>query len=409
MYIADFHVHSKYSRATSKNMNLEELARWSRYKGINLITTGDITHFLWFHELREKLSETEREGIYQYGGVDFILTGEVANFFDHKGRARRIHNIVFISSLEKAERLNKILERYGDINADGRPILQMEASELVRAVRDVDEKGFVVPAHIWTPYFSLFGSNAGFDSIQECFGNVTTEIFALETGLSSDPAMNWMVSDLDRFTLISNSDAHSPQKIGREVNIFSEKFDFPRLRNILKNKDKERFLLTVEYFPEEGKYHFDGHRNCNVRMSPEETVKNKNLCPVCGRKVTIGVMHRIYELSNRRYGEKPDRFIPYKKMVPLDQIIGSIIQKPVDTVVVRNKYLEAIERIGPEFSILLEASESDMQGRMDDNIIEGIKVVREGGVKIEPGYDGEFGKVEIPIADTATANEQTLF
>ncbi len=409
MYIADFHIHSKYSRATSKNMVLEELARWAVYKGINLLGTGDTTHFLWFHELREKLSETDREGIYHYGGTDFILTSEVNNIFDSRSKARRMHNIIFISSIEKAEKLNRILERYGDINADGRPTLQMEAKELVKVVKEVDEKGFVVPAHIWTPYFSLFGSNSGFDSIQECFEDLTPDIFALETGLSSDPEMNWMVSSLDRFSLISNSDAHSPQKIGREVNIFSKRFDFPSLRNILKNKDRENFLMTVEYFPEEGKYHFDGHRNCNVCMSPQETIENNSICPVCGRKVTVGVMNRVYQLSDRSFGSKPDRFIPFKKMVPLDQIIGSIMKKPVETATVRKKYIEVLNKLGTEFSILLEIPENDMRGKIDDSIIEAIHMVREGGVNIEPGYDGEFGKVEIPIGNTTFANEQTLF
>lgn len=299
MYIADFHIHSRYSRATSKNMNLKELAQWAVYKGINLLGTGDITHFLWFYELGQNLKETEREGIYTYGGVDFILTGEVCNIYDDTGKNRRIHNIIFSSSLERTERLNRILERYGDINADGRPMLQMGVKELIKIVKEVDEKGFVVPAHIWTPHFSMFGSNSGYNSILDCFGEFSDDIFAVETGLSSDPAMNWMVSALDRFSLISNSDAHSAAKIGREANLFSEPFSFSELRQILKEKDTSRFISTVEYFPEEGKYHFDGHRNCNVRMSPEETRKNKNLCPVCGRKVTVGVLNRVYELSDR--------------------------------------------------------------------------------------------------------------
>jgi len=302
-----------------------------------------------------------------------------------------------------------VLERYGDINADGRPILQMEAKELVKIVKDTDEKGFVVPAHIWTPHFSLFGSNSGFDSIHECFGDMASEIFALETGLSSDPAMNWMVSSLDRFSFISNSDAHSAAKIGREANIFSEKFDFQGLKKTLKNKDGGKFVSTVEYFPEEGKYHFDGHRNCNVCLSPSETKKNNGLCPACGRKITIGVMNRIFELSDRKYGEKPAKFIPFKKMVPLDQIIGGVFGKSPDSVFVRDKYMEVIKRIGTELSVLLEVAEKDMEGRIDRRIIEGIRTVREGGVKIVPGYDREFGKVEIPMGNGGAENEQTLF
>jgi uncharacterized protein (TIGR00375 family) len=341
--------------------------------------------------------------------VDFILTGEVCNIYDDGGRSRRIHNILFMPCIEKTEKLNRILERYGDINADGRPILQMESRELVKIVKDTDETGFVVPAHIWTPHFSMFGSNSGYDAIEECFGEYTREIFAVETGLSSDPAMNWMVSALDRMSLISNSDAHSPGKIGREANLFSAPFSFPELRTILKTKDRRRFLSTVEYFPEEGKYHFDGHRNCNVCLSPEETLKNKNLCPVCGRKVTVGVLNRVHKLADRQYGDKPDMFIPFKKLVPLDQIIGGILKKPVDSAAVKNKHLEILDRLGTEFSILLEISDRDMEGRIDDNIIEGIKAVREGGVNIEPGYDGEFGKVEIRIGDSSIKEQQTLF
>ncbi len=279
----------------------------------------------------------------------------------------------------------------------------------MKIVKDADEKGFVVPAHIWTPHFSLFGSNSGFDSIHECFGDMADEIFALETGLSSDPAMNWMVSSLDRFSFISNSDAHSASKIGREANIFSEIFDMQGLKKILKNKDGEKFISTVEYFPEEGKYHFDGHRNCNVCFSPEETRKNNNLCPSCGRKVTIGVMNRVFELSDRKYGEKPDRFIPFKKMVPLDQIIGSVLGKNPDSVFVRDMYMEVLERLGTELSVLLEVPEKEMEGKIDRNIIEGIRMVRKGGVKIVPGYDGEFGKVEIPLGNGVSENEQTLF
>lgn len=409
MYIADFHIHSRYSRATSKNMNLDELARWAGYKGISLLGTGDITHFLWFHELLQNLRETDREGIYRYNGVDFILTGEVCNIFDDRGKSKRIHNILFLSSLEKTEKVNRVLERYGDINADGRPMLQMEAKELVKIVRDVDEKGFVVPAHIWTPHFSMFGSNSGFNSIQECFGEFASEIFAVETGLSSDPAMNWMVSALDRFSLISNSDAHSPGKTGREANLFSGPFSFPELRTILKTKDNRKFISTVEYFPEEGKYHLDGHRNCSVCMPPEETRRNRNLCPVCGRKVTVGVLNRVHELSDRTYGDKPEIFIPFKKLVPLDQIIASILKKPVDSAAVKNKYIEVLDRLGTEFSILLDIPDRDMEGRIDDNIIQGIKMVREGGVDIEPGYDGEFGKVKIRIGDNSVKEQQTLF
>ncbi|MCM8785117.1 MAG: endonuclease Q family protein [Candidatus Omnitrophica bacterium] len=406
MYIADFHIHSKYSRATSKDMQLDGLVKWAKYKGINLLGTGDVTHFYWFYELKRNLKESERFGIYNYGGIDFILTGEVCNIFDKNGITKKIHNIVFISSLEKVEKFNKNLERYGDLNSDGRPILQVEAKELLKILKDVDEFGFIVPAHIWTPHFSLFGSNSGFDDIEECFEEMTNEIFALETGLSSDPEMNWRLSKLDRFSLISNSDAHSPSKIGREANIFFDRFDFKQLINILKNKN---FSMTIEYFPEEGKYHYDGHRNCGICFSPEETRKNNYICPVCNRKVTVGVMHRVEDLADRRPDEKPKKYVPFKKIVPLDQIIGSVLNKEVSSQIVQKIYFEIINKIGSEFYILLYANEKEIEQKVETKICEGIKKVRKGQVNIRPGYDGEFGKVEIQLESNISEEQQTLF
>ena len=406
MYIADFHIHSKYSRATSKDMELDGLTKWAKYKGIDILGTGDITHFYWFHELKRNLKETDRFGIYNYKGVDFILTGEVCNIFEYKGMTKKIHNIIFLSSFEKTEKFNRIIERFGDLNSDGRPILQLEAKELLRIVKEVDDFGFIVPAHIWTPHFSLFGSNSGFDDIEECFGDLTEEIFALETGLSSDPEMNWRVSKLDRFSLISNSDAHSPSKIGREANIFYEKFDFKELIEILKNK---KFEMTVEYFPEEGKYHYDGHRNCKVCLSPEETKKNNYICPVCGKKLTIGVMHRVETLSDRKNNEKPQKYVPFKKIVPLDQIIASIMNKELTSQIVQKTYFEIINRVGPEFDIFLKIDENELEDKIEKKVLEGIKNVKKGNVIIKPGYDGEFGKVEIKIDLSESKEQETLF
>jgi len=406
MYIADFHIHSKYSRATSKDMELDGLTKWAKYKGIDILGTGDITHFYWFHELKRNLKETDRFGIYNYKGVDFILTGEVCNIFEYKGMTKKIHNIIFLSSFEKTEKFNRIIERFGDLNSDGRPILQLEAKELLRIVKEVDDFGFIVPAHIWTPHFSLFGSNSGFDDIEECFGDLTDEIFALETGLSSDPEMNWRVSKLDRFSLISNSDAHSPSKIGREANIFYEKFDFKELIEILKNK---KFEMTVEYFPEEGKYHYDGHRNCKVCLSPEETKKNNYICPVCGKKLTIGVMHRVETLSDRKNNEKPQKYVPFKKIVPLDQIIASVMNKELTSQIVQKTYFEIINRVGPEFDIFLKIDENELEDKIEKKVFEGIKNVKKGNVIIKPGYDGEFGKVEIKIDLSESKEQETLF
>lgn len=409
MYIADFHIHSKYSRATSKTMQLDELAKWAKYKGINLLGSADFTHFLWYHEIKEKLEESDREGIYRYNGVDFILTAELSHIYEKQGKTKKVHNIIFLSSLEKAGKFNRILERYADLNADGRPILPIDAKEVVKIVGEVDEQGFVVPAHIWTPHFSIFGSNSGFDNIEECFEEMSNEIFALETGLSSDPSMNWMVSALDRFALISNSDAHSPWKIGREANIFDSAFSFSELRNILKYKDKKRFLSTVEYFPEEGKYHFDGHRNCKVCLSPEESMDNKNICPACGRKVTIGVLHRICELSDRPFGSSHKNSIPFKKIVPFSQIIGYAMGKPADSISTRNKLVDIISNVGSEFDILLEIPLSDLNNKMEEGIIHLIDKMRKGAVKIKPGYDGEFGQIEISAELGKDKDAQSLF
>lgn len=409
MYIADFHIHSKYSRATSKNMVVEDLTKWAKYKGIDLLGTGDITHFMWFYELKEKIKETDRYGIYQFNGVDFILNGEVNNIFEKDGLVKKVHNIIFVPSFKAGEKLNRALEKYGDLNADGRPILHMSCFDLLRTAKEVNEDIFIVPAHIWTPHFSLFGSNSGFDSIYDCFGKYTSEIFAVETGLSSDPEMNWMVSSLDRFSLISNSDAHSPSKIGRECNVFKDKFNYYELIDILKAKDKNRFLMTVEYFPEEGKYHYDGHRNCKVCLSPDESLKNDNKCPVCGRKITIGVMHRVYDLADRKKGEKPENYIDFKKLVPLIQIISNVYGKGEDTSEVKNHYINVIRKTSSEFSALLELPESDLMSLVDERLARAIISVREGNVKVNPGYDGEFGKIEIPMESGEIENEPTLF
>ncbi|MCM8765260.1 MAG: endonuclease Q family protein [Candidatus Omnitrophica bacterium] len=272
--IADFHIHSKYSRATSKDMDLDHLVEYAVLKGINLLGTGDFTHFLWLEELREKLKPLSY-GLYGYKGINFFLTTEVANIYFQNGRMRRIHNIIFAPDFETIDKINEDLSHYGSLSSDGRPMLGLSAENLVEIVLGINKDCLIVPGHIWTPWFSLFGSESGFDSIEECFGKYTRDIYALETGLSSDPAMNWRISSLDKFTLISNSDSHSPTRIGREANVFEAKLDYLEILDILKKKDKTRFLFTVEFFPQEGKYHYDGHRNCQVRFSPQETLKFK--------------------------------------------------------------------------------------------------------------------------------------
>jgi len=361
------------------------------------------------HQLREKLEPTERIGIYRHGRTDFVLTAEVCLIFDRKGRAKKVHNIIVASSLKNVEKINSFLERYGDLNVDGRPILHLEGEELVRLVQAADEYGLVIPAHIWTPHFSLFGSNSGFDRIEECFGKMAGEIIALETGLSSDPAMNWLCSQLDRYCLVSNSDAHSPQKLGREMNVFRQSFDLNELKRIFKEKDTSSFLFTIEYFPEEGKYHYDGHRNCQVCLAPEETRKYDYTCPKCGRPLTVGVLHRVKQLADRAEGERPEKYIGFKKVVPLDQIISSVLGKPAESSAVQNLYQEIVRKLGSEFTVLLETSESELYRNLTPTIAEGICLMRQGKVNVQPGYDGEFGKVQILLESSQSEDQQALF
>jgi len=405
MFICDFHLHSKYSRATSSNMDLENLSFWAKRKGINLLGTGDFTHPIWLEELKRKLKPAG-EGIYEYEGTKFILTAEVCNIFAKKGKIKKIHNVIFLPSLNKVLKLNERLERFGELGVDGRPILHLEAAELVKIVGGIEPSGFVVPAHIWTPHFSIFGANSGFDTIFEGYGKETKNIFALETGLSSDPPMNWRLSTLDNYTLISNSDAHSPSRIGREANVFKEPLDYPGIRQVLEKKDREKFLYTIEYFPQEGKYHFDGHRNCKACLSPEESGKNQNRCPVCGKQVTIGVMHRIVDLADREENFVPANSIPCKHLIPLEQIIASILKKGVASKTVQDQYLQVINRMGSELEVLLEVSGGELTGNLPADLARAIIKARKGELNLRPGYDGEYGKVEIPLGE---GQQQRLF
>lgn len=408
--VADFHLHSKYSRATSSQLDLDRLAQWARYKGIHVLGTGDCTHPLWMQELKQKLRPTP-EGLYEYQGVKFLLTVEVNNLFTVGARSHRIHNLIFLPTIEAAEGLNKRLCRYGDLTSDGRPMLRISSRDLVKLVLDTCAEALVVPAHAWTPHFSIFGANSGFDTVEECFQDQAKEIFALETGLSSDPAMNWRLSRLDRYTLISNSDSHSPSRIGREANVFDCPPSYREIAQILKTKDTKRFLYTIEFFPEEGKYHLDGHRLCKARLTPEETQARGGRCPVCGRKVTVGVMHRVQELADRAAGHRPDNGIPFKNLVPLDQIIADSRGVGVGSKQVEQEYLDLVQRVGTELEILMELPEEVLRKGISSRLVEGILRVRAAQVKILPGYDGEYGEVEIyeEAAGPAAEKQLTLF
>ncbi|MCJ7646527.1 endonuclease Q family protein [bacterium] len=393
MLIADFHIHSRYSRATSGEMNIREISQYAKVKGIDILGTGDFTHPHWLDELEDCLKPVSY-GVYEYDSIHFFLTGEISCIYSQSGKVRKIHILVFAPSFEIVHKLDRELSRIGNLNADGRPILGISAKELAKIVLEASDDCFVVPAHIWTPWFSLFGANSGFDDIKECFGELTSQIYALETGLSSDPEMNWALSSLDRFTLISNSDAHSPANLGREANIFNCKIDYKEIVSAIKNKERDKFLGTIEFFPQEGKYHYDGHRNCNVCLSPNETKKYNNVCPRCGKHLTIGVMHRVCELADREIGFKPQGAIPFTSLVLLKQVIGEAIGKTPKSAEVDKLYHYLIEKFGNEFKIMLEVPVDELS-KVHPKIAEAIARVKERKVKISPGYDGVYGKVKI--------------
>jgi uncharacterized protein (TIGR00375 family) len=409
-FFADFHIHSHYSRATSSEMEIEKLAEWASLKGLELLGTGDFTHHLWFSELSRKLKEFA-PGIYYYKNTKFILSAEVCCIFPKNGRTRKVHLLVLASSFEKAEKFNSQLSRFGSLSSDGRPILDLEAKNLVDLAYGVSSDFFIVPAHAWTPHFSVFGANSGFDSLEECFEEMTPHIKALETGLSSDPAMNWRLSALDKISLISNSDAHSPSKLGREANLFDVELSYPAIIKAITEKDPQKFLATVEFFPEEGKYHYDGHRDCGVVTSPEETKTLKGLCPRCKKRLTIGVAHRVEKLADRPEGFFPKRRIPYFRVVPLEELIAQALGQNPGTKAVEAEYHRLVTKAGREFYLLLEAPLEELNAA-GEKITEAIKRVRNNQIKIAPGYDGVYGKIEIfpeisRLQETSRAEENS--
>ena len=398
MFIADFHLHSKYSRATARNMDLENLDKWAKIKGVKILGTGDFTHPEWFKNLKEKLEPAEA-GLFKLKKTNsetrFILTAEISCIYTKKDRVRKIHIIVFAPSFEVVEKINVQLGWIGNLKSDGRPILGLDAKELAKIVLNASENCLVVPAHAMTPWFAIFGSKSGFDSIEECFEDYSKYIYALETGLSADPAMLWRIPDGRRVALISNSDSHSPAKIGREANVFDTEISYQAITEAIKNKDPKKFLYTIEFYPEEGKYHFDGHRNCNIRSSPEETKKYNGICPVCGKPLTVGVLNRIEQIADKEEGFKPEGVIPFKSLVPLGEIIADVLGQGTGTKQVEKEYNGLIEKLGSEFNILLDASKEKLASVTLPEIAEGIIRVREGRVVKEPGYDGVYGKIRI--------------
>jgi uncharacterized protein (TIGR00375 family) len=407
-YIADLHVHSPYSRATSGESTLAGLLGWARLKGINLVGSGDFTHPAWFAALREELVPAE-PGFFRLrreqevaspvagvlppdGPVRFLLSAEVSCIYKRHGRVRKVHNLLYVPDFGAAERLSRRLGAIGNIVSDGRPILGLDSRDLLEILLEEAPEGFLVPAHIWTPWFSLFGSRSGFDSVEECYGDLASHIFAMETGLSSDPAMNRLVSGLDRYAMISNSDCHSPAKLGREANLLDTGFDFVSLREAFARNRADTFPGTVEFFPEEGKYHFDGHLACKVCLDPAETRSLGEACPVCGRPVTVGVHHRVLALADRMEPLYPENGPAFFSLIPLGELLGELLGAGPATKGVMECYSTALSLFGPELHLLLHTPLEEI-GRRSPLLAEAIGRVRGGRVHRQPGYDGQYGVI----------------
>ncbi len=401
LYYTDLHIHSKYSRATSKSCNLEELAIWAQKKGLNLISTGDFTHPAWFAEIKEKLVPSDN-GTFRLkpeiekeigASVKFILSVEISTIYKKWDKTRKVHHVVFVPNLQTAENFRQKLDAIGNIKSDGRPILGLDSRNLLETVLESGENSYIIPAHIWTPWFSVLGSKSGFDSIEDCYGDLAEHIFALETGLSSDPEMNWHVSKLDKFRLVSNSDAHSPSKLAREATVFNKEPDYYSIMHALKTGDG--YEGTVEFFPEEGKYHEDGHRKCNICLTPEETKKLNGICPVCGKPLTIGVLYRVNELSDRHeIITPPSTAGKTYSLVPLQEILSETMKVGVSSKSVAREYESLINTFGSELAILQNISIDEIT-KHSTLLGEGISRLRDGKVIKQSGYDGEYGKIKL--------------
>jgi len=387
--VADLHIHSKYSNSTSSQMELPTLALGAQRKGIDLLGTGDCTHPNWLDTLSSELRE-ERPGIYSYGGVSFIVTGEVSLVWKHEGRGRRIHLVLLTPSLEDAARINQALSPRGNLVYDGRPMLGLSAHDFCEIVWEQSPNTLLVPAHVWTPWYAVFGAKSGFDSLEECFGEFTDQIYAIETGLSSDPLMNRRVSALDHLRLLSCSDAHSPAKLAREATLFDvDDVSFDTIVRALKRGDG--YAGTFEFYPQEGKYHYDGHRSCGISWSPDQSMAADNVCPVCGKTLTIGVLHRVMDLADRTEPELGG--VPFRSAIPLAEIISQAVGVGVQSKAVAKIYDAMLECHGTELDILLEHSLDKLAPGTPERVLEGIGKMRSGDIAIEPGYDG----VEIPF------------
>lgn len=441
-YITDLHLHSKYSRAVSRDMVLPVMADWARKKGLNILATGDWTHPLWYRHIQETLEE-KAPGLFGLKSqvkannftIDplFLLSVEISSIYSQGGKTRRIHNLIWSSNFNTCEKINKELQKRGaNLNSDGRPIIGLSAQHLLELVLSIDNTALVIPAHVWTPWFSLYGSMSGFDSLEEAFGPYSKHIFAVETGLSSDPEMNWRIKELDKRAIVSFSDAHSMAKMGREATVFElEELSFQNIRraivgpNIKENWQKlpDRIAYTIEFYPEEGKYHYTGHRNCGISHSPDDTKKYGDICSVCKRNLTLGVMHRVEDLSIQDpkvsiksdelgikwNGDGSGNHPPFVKLVPLNEIIAEAMTSTVASQKVKDEFNRLCLKFGSEIGILLKVSYQDIQKEAGERLAEAISKVRSGDIVINPGFDGQYGVVKIwneENTTTETINEK---
>ena len=403
-YTADLHIHSSYAYATSPSLNFENLARWAMLKGIDLLASADFTHPDWFAESKAKLSETG-DGLYEYDGVKFVLGTEVNCTARVGGRARRVHILMFAPSLDSVSRINDALKRRGaKLDGDGRPTLTMSPRDLLEILLEIDPRCIMIPAHAWTPWFGIFGSKSGFDSLEECFGDLTSHIHAIETGLSSDPAMCWRVPELDDVSIVSFSDAHSLPKLARELTVFNGSPSYDGLAESLRTQD---IAYTVEFFPEEGKYHHSGHRRCGVSLTPDEVNEHGSTCPVCKRPVTLGVMQRVEELARRERDSHSDLNgrPPFRSLVSLQEILSEAMGVGINAKRVQGAYMSLVENLGSELDVLLSIPSGEVAAtlpRFGQIVADGLERVRAGDIHVIPGFDGQYGAVKVWPEDSET-------
>lgn len=415
-YIADLHIHSRFARACSKELTLENIDRFCATKGVNIVATGDYTHPQWFREMKKTLIEKEK-GLYvcrdSKSGTRFICSVEISCIYSKGGKVRRLHIVVLAPSLEVVEKINRDLSKIGNLSADGRPILGLDAKKLSEIVLNIDKRCFIIPAHAWTPWFAIFGSKSGFDSIEECYEEMSKTVYCIETGLSSDPPMNWRLSKLDSVTLVSNSDAHSLPNIAREANVFAiepSQLSYDTVCDILKTGDPKRFLFTIEFYPDEGMYHWDGHRLCQKSFPPKETKRLGGVCPVCKKLLTIGVEHRVDDLADRPEGYVKPNAVAHRKLVELDKIICEALDmRGRKSKAVLEEYNTLVRKGKTELEILMDVPLDELKTMTSPAITEGIRRVREGNLFIQPGFDGQYGEVHIFSEEERSNRQKSLF